>query len=522
MGHPLKILPASSAGEALWLFEGLPELPAASLRLVCRVTSSWRHVLGERNFFELLDGLFQRYCKVREVNPPELVVKRSGETQTRINVAASPFSIGRKRENNLTLPEPGVSGIHARLVLDADHWALRDEGSVNGTLLNGKLIEKRLLYPLKHGDVIAIMGHEIVIRMPEPTLRPPRFDLSFQALEESTDMTLGLNCTSFRLGVQGTDFCVDVQVPTGLVRCWLQSLVGMHYASDQVDARLSDVERGLYEFLVLKFIQQIHESACEPGGGLFYLAGIDADPAPEQPIVPRVAARFFCRFEETSGDIRLLLPCPLMEEWPEQLRIPSDGDSAGSGAILRSQIHTWRWLNFPVVVKVAAIQLSPAELMSLDPGDVVLLPKDSLTMDGTGNLSGTASLLFNSTHPLRGSVTLGVAEGVYQLTFEKFNETHPQEAQMDESQQENQPEPGDNLEVAGEMVKDLSLTLVVELDRLNLTLEELTRLLPGQVLQLNRSPTEPVAFSVDGRIIGRGQLVKIKDDLGVKILTLKK
>ena len=40
----------------------------------------------------------------------------------------------------------------------------------------------------------------------------------------------------------------------------------------------------------------------------------------------------------------------------------------------------------------------------------------------------------------------------------------------------------------GELVKDLTVTLAVELDRIPLSLEELLRLSPGQVLQLEKTP----------------------------------
>ncbi len=75
---------------------------------------------------------------------------------------------------------------------------------------------------------------------------------------------------------------------------------------------------------------------------------------------------------------------------------------------------------------------------------------------------------------------------------------------------------------AGELVKDLTVTLVVELDRIPLNLEELLRLSPGQVLQLEKTPGDPVDLCVDGRTVGRGQLVRINNELGVKILSIKK
>ncbi len=77
-------------------------------------------------------------------------------------------------------------------------------------------------------------------------------------------------------------------------------------------------------------------------------------------------------------------------------------------------------------------------------------------------------------------------------------------------------------ETPGELMTDLSLTLEVELDRVTLKLSDLVQLVPGQIIQLQRAPADPVDLCVNNQLVGRGQLVKINDALGVKILSLKK
>ena len=66
------------------------------------------------------------------------------------------LTIGRKPSNDVQLDDPTVSGQHA-VVLNLQNVYVEDMGSTNGTLLNGKRINKRML---THGDVIKIGRHE--------------------------------------------------------------------------------------------------------------------------------------------------------------------------------------------------------------------------------------------------------------------------------------------------------------------------------------------------------------------------
>ncbi|MBN2430366.1 MAG: FliM/FliN family flagellar motor switch protein [Acidobacteria bacterium] len=545
MTKPFLVEAPAGNPEPPYLFQDLPTLPADDLGHFSRITNDWRLLVADGRLQGVIAEIFQKYCRVRAFDPPELLVKlKSGEHRT-LSVEKSPFRIGRKKDNDLELPEMGVSGHHAQIRKEGAQWVLLDEGSVNGTTLNGKELEKRRPYTVENGDVAHIMDTEILIRFPKPTVRHAELDLSFDSLDRRQDLPPADDLTEALIGVKGSEQLLGVYVPTHLVRSWLESMVRIWYAQESIEIPLSDVEKGLYEFLLLKFLHQVHAVLFDGEGDAFYLVAVNSPALKLQTLGEAAALRFLGRFECSTGEILLLLPDPGAEGWVG----PLDKYIAATGGrrveLMRSQIAPWTWCRISLAVMATAIELSPADLVSLEPGDVVLLPADAPQFDEDGHLTGPVTLLLQGGRKLRARAELTFTGGRYELVFREFyehqtdskGEAHmtdqEQDQKVDEQEQPQEeqkaatppaetPAEADNLEESGELMQELNLTMVVELDRIQVTLADLIRLLPGQVLQLNRLPTEPVSLSVEGRIIGRGQLVKIKDEIGVKILTLKK
>lgn len=97
----------------------------------------------------------------------------------------SEIAAGSLPENGIYLPYRGISRHHFTLIRDGAGWLLRDEGSTNGTVVNG---EKARLVPLAAGDVIQCgmiemrveedpdQAGAILIGKPEPTPTPSGTD----------------------------------------------------------------------------------------------------------------------------------------------------------------------------------------------------------------------------------------------------------------------------------------------------------------------------------------------------------
>jgi hypothetical protein len=99
------------------------------------------------------------------------VFTRQGRTILDLDVAAreadegfAAFIIGRSPEVWLTLDNPNVSRLHAKLSPVADSWTIEDLGSRNGTWVNGeRLVRMRIL---GHGDEIRVASTTLLFRDP--------------------------------------------------------------------------------------------------------------------------------------------------------------------------------------------------------------------------------------------------------------------------------------------------------------------------------------------------------------------
>ena len=64
---------------------------------------------------------------------PRLIVTSGPHQGTQASLDVSPFTLGREEDNTLSLPDPTVSGHHARIVEHIGLYWLEDLGSTNGT-----------------------------------------------------------------------------------------------------------------------------------------------------------------------------------------------------------------------------------------------------------------------------------------------------------------------------------------------------------------------------------------------------
>ena len=76
------------------------------------------------------------------------------------------------------------------------------------------------------------------------------------------------------------------------------------------------------------------------------------------------------------------------------------------------------------------------------------------------------------------------------------------------------------LQESAGMLNDVNVPMVVEIGRVNVSAADIVGLRPGHVIELSRSPGDSVDLVVSGKRIGKGELVEIEGELGVRILSL--
>jgi len=89
-------------------------------------------------------------------------------------VVGATTTIGRLPDNALVIDSPTVSGHHACVFREGDHFVVEDLASTNGTFVNGKRVTR---HALQHGDTIRIGKHTILFE----TIDGEEFDPHEQA-----------------------------------------------------------------------------------------------------------------------------------------------------------------------------------------------------------------------------------------------------------------------------------------------------------------------------------------------------
>ncbi len=67
------------------------------------------------------------------------------------------------------------------------------------------------------------------------------------------------------------------------------------------------------------------------------------------------------------------------------------------------------------------------------------------------------------------------------------------------------------------LLKDVEMQVSVELGRARMPIGSILSLVPGDVIELDRSANAPVDVLVNGTLLARGEVVLVDDEFGVRI-----
>jgi hypothetical protein len=121
---------------------------------------------GSANPFagEEVDRTMLRNTGAQTQNRTGIVRIEEGKEPGRVyEIRKETLSIGRSRESDVFLEDLAVSRLHASIInMGNGTYALRDEGSANGTKVNGQTVNKYQPFPLNEGDKIQL-GQTVLV-----------------------------------------------------------------------------------------------------------------------------------------------------------------------------------------------------------------------------------------------------------------------------------------------------------------------------------------------------------------------
>lgn len=194
------------------------------------------------------------------------------------------------------------------------------------------------------------------------------------------------------------------------------------------------------------------------------------------------------------------------------------------------------------VLSLGSVRLPLSTFKTLRTGDFLLL--NSCLWDPNSK-KGTAELLLNNIPIFRVRLKEDLVkilnyaipedgspmdENNHESEASDLNEAEEQEfaalesegIHSDESQSDLYGTDQEVAEESGGLIstKEIPLHLVVEVARMQMTLDELFNLSPGNTLELAVRPEQGVYLTVQGKRVAKGELIRLGDLLGVRILKL--
>ena len=93
---------------------------------------------------------------------PKLILRYDERELSETAVGKHPVSIGRLPDNMIVIDNPAVSGRHARVFKEGNHYVVEDLKSTNGTFVNEKPIAR---HTLLEGDILLVGKHSLLFSL---------------------------------------------------------------------------------------------------------------------------------------------------------------------------------------------------------------------------------------------------------------------------------------------------------------------------------------------------------------------
>ncbi len=179
--------------------------------------------------------------------------------------------------------------------------------------------------------------------------------------------------------------------------------------------------------------------------------------------------------------------------------------------------------NVPVKVETGSCLLAKKDFDRLHIGDFLVL--DTCSYDPHVR-KGTLNLTFGKTPLFKVKIKKDGLKILDYLTY--YGDTNTMDEEIDpilpdEESSSELDVPEETAPLPEEMLSsslDIPFPIVVEIDRMLMPLKKILSLEPGNILEIPTHPEQGVYLTVHGKKIAKGELIKLGDAIGVKIVSL--
>ena len=296
---------------------------------------------------------------------------------------------------------------------------------------------------------------------------------------------LGRNLMTTPLGLtplEGLIFWIMPEADIAKLTAWM-----LHGKTKTRSLTSEILQEGFYRYLLLQTLDALQNE--EPFQGLTLHLSEDGSP---------FETASFCidieiAFENHSCWGRLVLPPSFRKSWVRHF----------AGKPPHPSAETAKSTEVFASIKTGSVSLTLDQWGNLSEGDLVLL--DEGGYDARKSM-GTAHLTFGNTPLFNVKIKHNKIE-ILDYAF-YYEEPMTQKSRPAESKEEMAS------------IKEMPLTVSVELARLRITLDQLMHLKPGNMLELPVQSDQDVALTVNGQKVGRAELVYLGEALGIRILEI--
>ncbi len=510
-------------------FTNLPRVSQERIALSQAMSGCLPGLRWEETFRELFASTLRKYVRgKRQLTLNFQITSEDTPEPVERSFAAiekESFIIGRNPSCEIQLNSRVVSSQHARITIDRGRFFIIDQ-SANGTILNGKQIKPKTPVPLNHGDTISIYPFQIVFTLGQSiSTEETHIDFRVEGISESSfeDVVRRLATPTplLVIGVEPSGRRALVEMEHDLITGLAEIIFGNEGSGgNRLLRTLSNIETGVIEFLVLRIIRAMSETMAGYSAMTLRLEQLlvqggqslkhpEAIAEPADPVL-QLTARL--TVADLLSYIRLYLPYKLLQDTADR-----QISQANQIDLLERWLPSVSSVKTEMVAELGEIRLTLQELSSLEPSDIILLQGVSLRYSA-GELAGEVQMRLGIQGAGCFSGDIIYEASSVKVILNRFAITpraHPQQKGVSMSSDQET-----SLSESAEFVQSVPVTIVVELGRRSMTIADVSRLRLGQIIDLQRIPSEPVDLTIDGRVIGKGELVDVDGDLGVRILKL--